>query len=467
FDGIQLGPMGMTSRGNNSPYDSTLFSRNPLDLPFKRFFDEGRIGRRAWDAISARSEGKGKTYSEIYAACQGAIGEVAVHASRTDREAAREFLEVHQRWLIPDALYDPLCREHGSESWLEWNSTAQGEFDQRLFDRPTGESDATEVRLAELKERYASSIEDYALIQWLLAEEHRALRVRLRALGLSVYGDLQVGLSQRDHWANRRLLLPGYLMGAPPSRTNPIGQPWGYPVLDPMQFGTPEEPGPALLFVRERIQRLLGECDGVRIDHPHGWVDPWVYRGDQSDPFLAVQSGARLYSSPDNVAHPELARWANVRPDQIDRAQTLHADGYVKALDDEQVRKYSQQIDVIANQLPPGARVPEFVACEVLSTLPYPVKRVIERHGIGRFRVTQKLNLSDASDVYRIENSAPADWIMLGTHDTPSIWELAGKWCQCPEGTAWGNYLSELLGGGSGNLPGEIAKDAFHLVNGC
>ncbi len=32
FNGVQLGPQGMTSQDNASPYDSTLFSRNHLSL---------------------------------------------------------------------------------------------------------------------------------------------------------------------------------------------------------------------------------------------------------------------------------------------------------------------------------------------------------------------------------------------------------------------------------------------------
>ena len=33
FNGIQLGPQGATARDNTSPYDGTVFSRNPLSLP--------------------------------------------------------------------------------------------------------------------------------------------------------------------------------------------------------------------------------------------------------------------------------------------------------------------------------------------------------------------------------------------------------------------------------------------------
>ena len=32
FNGIQLGPQGITTRANSSPYDGSFFSRNPLSL---------------------------------------------------------------------------------------------------------------------------------------------------------------------------------------------------------------------------------------------------------------------------------------------------------------------------------------------------------------------------------------------------------------------------------------------------
>src|SRR5690606_40926753 len=62
------------------------------------------------------------------------------------------------------------------------------------------------------------------------------LRVR-GSCGLALYGDLQVGYSDADTWRHMGVFLRGYLLGAPPSRTNPEGQPWGYPVLDPAQYG--------------------------------------------------------------------------------------------------------------------------------------------------------------------------------------------------------------------------------------
>lgn len=472
FNCIQFGPRGMTSRGNPSPYDATLFSRNPLDLPLIQFVEQGRLSRGTWDSIRRSMppfQNGVAPYTRVFDATQQALREVVASASAADRSAASEFQAQNAGWLIPDAMYRVLSREHGSDSWYEWGHTPQGAFDQRLFD-PLPECErAAADRLEALQEHSVEEIQNYALIQWLLDLEHRTLRRNLAELGLAVFDDLQVGMAHQDNWAWQRLFLKGYRMGAPPSRTNPTGQPWGYAVLDPLQFGNPQEPGPALAFVRARIARVLAECDGVRIDHPHGWVDPWVYSTDVADPFHAVQSGARLFSSPDNPLHPQLGPFAIARPDQIDHAVPRHADGHVTELDDNQVRRYSLLVDEIVSNRASQGRIPRAVACEVLSTLPYPVARVLERHALGRFRVVQKANLDDASDVYRIENASSQDWIMLGTHDTPSIWQLAEGWCRGPQGERWASYLATRLVASSqrDHFCSEIAGNAGKLVNAC
>ncbi len=471
FNAIQFGPRGMTGRGNPSPYDATIFSRNPLDLPLSRFVERGQLSEATWksirDSLPPLREGI-VPYPLVYDACQRALDEVIASASPADRSAAREFLVDHEGWLIPDALYRVLSRQHASDSWHEWHRTEQGAFDQRLFHPLVEHQAAAQARFRELRNRHAAEIEDYALIQWLLAEEHRALRSRLSRLGLSLFGDLQVGLSLQDTWAWQHLFLPGYCIGAPPSRTTLQGQAWGYSVLDPAQFGTSLAPGPALMFVRRRIARALAECDGLRIDHPHGWVDPWVYRADSSDPLEAVRNGARLFSSPDDPNHPQIAKYAIARSEQIDRSEPLHADGHVTDLDDEQVNRYSILVDEIVFQQTLQGKT-KAVACEVLSTLPYPVGRVMVKHELGRFRVTQKIDLVNPADVYRIENALPQDWIMLGTHDTPPIWQLAEKWCRGTEGLAWGKYLAQFLAPPTERaaLAGEIAANAAKLVNSC
>jgi hypothetical protein len=221
-------------------------------------------------------------------------------------------------------------------------------------------------------------------------------------------------------------------------------------VLDPRQYvvagpdGGPE-PGAALRFLHARMEKMFAELDGVRIDHPHGFVCPWVYRADQPDPALAGQAGARLFSSPDLPDHPELAEFAIARPDQLELDGPRHADGWVRELDRDQVDRYGVLIDAIVAVAQAHGRASADIACEVLSTQPYPLSRVMARHGLGRFRVTQKADLERPEDGYRGENARPEDWIMVGTHDTRPIWRVARDWIASGASRPQAEYLAARL----------------------
>jgi 4-alpha-glucanotransferase len=183
-------------------------------------------------------------------------------------------------------------------------------------------------------------------------------------------------------------------------------------------------------FLSARMDKMFAEYDAVRVDHPHGLVCPWVYRIDEPDPQVAVQHGARLRSSPDLPDHPELARFAIAGREQLnpDPRTPRFADDWVAELSEAQVDAHGVLFEALVASARRKGRDASALVCEVLSTLPYPLARVLERYGLGRFRVTQKADPSRSSDVYRSENARPADWIMIGNHDTPSIWRLLDDW---------------------------------------
>ena len=190
---------------------------------------------------------------------------------------------------------------------------------------------------------------------------------------------------------------------------------------------------------------MLREFDGLRIDHPHGLICPWVYRADQADSLAAVQGGARLFASPDLPDHPELARFAIARPEQINRALPRYDDNWVRDLDGEQVRRYGLLFEAVMQAARDNNRDIHAIACEILSTQPYPIRRVLEHYGLGRFRVTQKADLNNPADVYRSENARPEDWIMLGNHDTPPIWLVAEQWQRSGSARRQAEYLAMRL----------------------
>jgi 4-alpha-glucanotransferase len=488
FGGVQLGPQGITSATDPSPYDGTLFSKNPLSVALSVLAtpEWGEILSR--DTLEAAVAGRPGPrdrvpYAYVYEVQYRALAEA--HGAFWRRDGAGDssveplargfaaFRRANADWLERDAFYDVLQGRNGGRHWTGWLS-AEGEplLDQRLWDPPRNEEGAAVVRRAQLRETHAVEIEAFAFTQYLLHEQHRLLRERLGRLSLKLFGDLQIGLSTRDSWFARGFLTPDYVMGAPPSRTNPEGQAWNYGVLDPARYFEPwvdevRREGPALRFLRARVSKMFDEFDGVRVDHPHGLVCPWVYRAGARDPIRAVQQGARLFDSPDLPDHPGLARYAIARPDQIDRSRPRHDDGWVRELAEEQVDRYGFLFAVIADAAARHGRSGHDIACEILSTQPYPLGRVIARYGLGRFRVTQKADLDRVEDVYRGENAGPEDWVMLGNHDTRPIWLVAEDWLAKGSSKRQAEYLaSRLLSPGEDRdaWVGRTAADVPSLV---
>jgi len=487
FDGIQFGPQGITTVANPSPYDGTVFSRNPLSLaplqltrPPWNMLDparlaallsqhslpadriEERLARRAVKEISAevcqwyRQQNRGLS----------ADGHTALHQSYG------RFRRDNADWLERDALYETLRRRYNGKNWRQWGEAGEAGLDKRLFAPPPGLEKAAHARQRQLASQHRQEIGDYCFIQYLLHEQHKRFRESCRLLGLKLFCDCQIGLSGRDAWYAQPFLLPDYLLGAPPSRTNPAGQPWNYPVFDPRRYYQPDhngslQPGPVVRFLRRRIDKLFTEFDGVRLDHPHGLICPWVYRAGRQDAYRAVQAGARLFASPDLADHPELARFAIPRPDQINRQTPRYADDWVADLDPDQIRRYAIPLEAVMQSARENCRGICEIACEILSTMPFPIKKVMELYGLGRFRVTQKADLDNAHDGYRSENGRPEDWLMLGNHDTPSLWQVVEKWVA--EGTArqQAHYLAGRLaiaGDEREKWTGRIAADAGELA---
>ncbi len=417
FTGVALGPAGITSRDNPSPYDATALPRNPLHLALGPLVAQGLLDERALAAAVAGRPGTSDRVAYAYAwPTQRALLGAAVARAAADPGLAgrRAGFAARTPWLAEEAHYEAIAAAAGHDDWRRWPA-----------DPPADAAAAARFELEQL---------------WL-AEQHAQTRETAHGLGLALYADLAIGLSHRDRYLRRALLLPGYVMGAPPSRTNPDGQAWGYPVLEPGALGS----GAARDFVRMRLDGVLADHDGVRLDHPHGWVCPWVYRTDDPDPGHAVRAGARLHESPDLDDHPGLAAHACVRPEQLDRTRPRHDDAWVRALEPAQIDRYAVGFDLVVERARAHGVAPADLMIEVLSTCPRPLAAMLARHQLGRFRVTQKAVVDDPTDGYRGDRASPADWIMVGNHDTPPLSLMLDRWASGPELARRATYLTGRL----------------------
>ncbi len=417
FTGIQLGPQGQTSRDNPSPYDGTIFSRHLGNISlhslrsggaFEGLVDDATIDRYVKPSRRADHRHAHDAMHALVATAHDALD------ARPDlRDQLAAFRRAAAGWLDSDALYEAIAADHDHRGFRDWPEPLR------------------DIELARgLAEQYAHAIDRYAFGQFLVHEEHLRLRA---SCPLPLYGDLQVGYSDRDAWAYAATFLRDYRMGAPPSRTNPEGQPWNYPVLDPDQYG-----GRVRELVAMRADKSFAEYDSLRIDHPHGLICPWVYRSDEP-PAEAVRTGTRLFESPDR-----LARFAIVRGDQLDPTQPRYGDRWVTSLDASQVDRFATLFDILVDSARRQGRAVDDLSCEVLSTMPRPLGDVIAKYALGRWRIIQKADLANPGDVYRAENAARNDWVMLGNHDTAPVFSLLKTWAP-DHRERWARHLAARL----------------------
>ncbi|HKU38504.1 MAG TPA: 4-alpha-glucanotransferase, partial [Polyangiales bacterium] len=443
FNALQLGPTGQISTFNLSPYDGTVFARNTWTLGLAALASEayaGLLPLEDHEWLAEQRASATRVQPERAARCIDRVLETCHARFRALRSRAPEhpfvvgfadFRREQAPWLEVNALYEAIAARAGDDP-TRFEPALQALFEPGAAGR---------ARRSALRSTLGEAIERSELAQYLCHAQHAAFRERAHGAGLQIWGDLQVGFSHRDRFLHRECFADHWLLGAPPSRTNPHGQPWGYPLLAPDQLDDPESPARQLFLLR--LRKLLAEHDGVRIDHPHGLVCPWVYRAGDPDAYHAVRHGARAFCSPDST-DPDLTRWAIAQRADLNPAAHSHfADNWISRLEAAQVARYSRLFDVLASLCHGPMR--DTFAAEVLSTSPYPLCAVLERHGLGRFRVTQKVDPRNPADVYRTEHARPEDWLMLGTHDTPPALEVVERWRKDGSAPLRAAYLAERL----------------------
>lgn len=453
FTGLQLGPDGQTAPDDPSPYRGSAFPRNVLSIALAPLAEDAEWGgllpsEALARAVADRPAGARERAAHFDAvraharALRAAFRTLAAADRPALAEAQRRFERENLAWLERYELFDVLQQEYATRDVQRWP-----ELDARLWSTDRDGEAARVARRDTIRATHAASIAFFRFAQFIAHTQRRRFATSAADLGLRLFADLPIGLSAEDEWCHPELFLHGYRMGAPPSRTTPEGQAWGYPVFDPRRYQEPAGPGPVLRFLAARLDRLFAQVDGVRLDHPHGLVCPWVYDTRRGNDPRAVQDGARLFESPALPDHPELAAFAIVTRRQLnpDPRTPRYADDWVTDLAPEQVQSYGVLVDVVVEAARRHRRCAEDVICEVLSTLPTPLARVLGAHGLGRFRVTQKAVLSDPHDVYRSENGRPEDWVMVGTHDTRPIWEVVEEWRRGGELRARADYLAWRL----------------------
>lgn len=426
FDAIQMGPAGKTKSSDSSPYCGTIFSNNPLFIDLKELTTPkwyNILSESTFNEIIENNPNKdtNKTsYSYITVKQAQALSEAYENFIKLNNKALMQEFEVYKSendsWLDKDSLYEALSIEHETDYWPNWKSKT----DKNLFNPKSYEEKIEYAkRIEEISKKYAKEIDEYKFIQFVLSKQNAQTKKYADSKGIKMIADRQVAFSDRDCWAYQSLFLEGWCLGCPPDYFSKDGQAWGFPVIDPEKlYNTDGSLGEAGILMKNLFKKMFRENPGgVRIDHIVGLIDPWVYKSGKK-PMPECGAG-RLYSSPE---HPELAKYAIPRIEDLDSNMTPDNEKRVKNLTDEQIKLYGRLIEkiVIAAAQEEGL-TKDAIVCEDLGTLTNPVAAVMKAYDLLGMRLTQFTVATEPNDPYRCKNITPKCWAMVGTHDNRPV----------------------------------------------
>lgn len=163
------------------------------------------------------------------------------------------------------ATYCALAERYGAR-WSRW---------------PAGLRTPQGPGVAAAKAELAPRIAFHAWVQQQVQDQLAAARDAARAVGVRVVHDLAVGCDPEgaDAWALQDVLAHGVRVGAPPDAFSQQGQDWGLPPWRPDRLDAT-----GYAAYRDLLRALLGQADGLRIDHVAGlWRLWWVPPGEGPD----------------------------------------------------------------------------------------------------------------------------------------------------------------------------------------
>ena len=423
FNVIQLGPNGKTKSSDPSPYTGTVFSQNPLFVDLKSLTENRWHKLLSIETFNKSVESNPKkgenraAYSYAIEAYKEAFDEIYKNYLKlNDKNFKKEFDNFKKEnayWLDTDALYEALSIENNSEYWPKWKN----ELDKNLFYK--ADKKEADKRIDEINKKYKDVIEEYKLIQFILAKQGQETKEYTKKNGLKMIADRQVAFSDRDCWAYQSLFLDGWSLGCPPDYFSKDGQAWDFNVMDPEKLFNPDGSlGKGGELLKKLYLKMFKENPGgVRIDHTVGLIDPWVYKKG-CKPKVAEGAG-RLYSSPN---HPELSKYSIISNEDTDPNFKPDEEKWVRNLSDEQIKLYGRMIEkiVIQSAIEAGLDKSAIVA-EDLGTLTNPVVKVMEKYELAGMKLVQFVIATEPDHPYRCKNIVPNSWAMTGTHDNRPI----------------------------------------------
>ncbi len=262
----QILPLNPTSQGSgNSPYFSaSALAGNPLLLSPELLVEAGLVSAERLAAAPVFREEE-VDFASVEPWKLALLSEAyhAVIADAQRLESFERFCSDNASWLDDFSLFMVFKDLQGGRAWPEWPEPWRSRHAKAL---------------SEARVHHADAIRLHKFYQFLFEDQWQRLKAYCNGQGISLIGDvpIYVALDSADVWSNPHLfkidegMRPISVSGVPPDYFSATGQLWNTPVYD---WHALSQAGFA--WWKQRMERMFGLYDIVRIDHFRGLVQFW------------------------------------------------------------------------------------------------------------------------------------------------------------------------------------------------
>jgi len=298
FNAIQLGPNGKLNKRDNSPYHASIFAKNELFLDYDRlktdkyanilsnkdFHDVKIIKHPNNNNYEMSNFDEAQAISKVmtrraYKNFKTKLADGDLKAKELNAEY-RDFKKRNNYWLEKDSMFRLFSDIHGTDDFESWDN----EIDKNIISRMMKGDDAAIARYRQVKTRPGAKekAEEYKFIQFLVDKEEKEDKAIRKENGMKYIGDLLVGYSFSDEWANPDAFLKDWRVGCPDGGKNGGPQLWNIAVLNPKTlFNEDGSLGASGKLLKRKIDRTLEGVENIRVDNVMGLVDPYIYKSSE------------------------------------------------------------------------------------------------------------------------------------------------------------------------------------------
>ena len=204
-----------------------------------------------------------------------------VHAEAVKSAEFKQFVKDNADWLKPYAAYCVLRDKYNTSDFSQWGEYA-------TYDAG---------KIADFIKAHRREIDYVCWLQMHLARQMKAVRQYAHAHGVTLKGDIPIGISREsvDAWISPRLFNLDCQAGAPPDDFSVLGQNWGFPTYNWEEMNLD-----GFAWWKARFRKMAEYFDIYRIDHVLGFFRIWQIPINQLHGLLGVFNPA-LPFTPDEM----------------------------------------------------------------------------------------------------------------------------------------------------------------------